>query len=390
VPLIDGVQVQWGCYYNNWCNSPSAPGTYTYTPGTYYYRRPILLVPLIPSTVSIDWKESGIAKHAVLDTSTPIANITGDATGTVNLSTGAWTMTTNSNANVDTGTFTFTYQPTTRTIATRDSVISPTSTLLGPNVTDVESGSQNPCAGMTVRQALGTVASDVAALPAPLNSTQAQAASQAAITASVGNQIPTAAQNATQTELQIMDETDSRAVLAAIVAKIQACDTLLDVAQLAAIASACKTAIEAGGSSLAAVLAVAQKFAFDGSSNVKSSPQTPVQLATTQPNYAPAKAGDVQVTVTPTIKPTELSEESVAAIRNGLSTLKLPDLAIDGVAFEKAMAALLATSAGRVALTTNNDGTITATFKRQDGSTTALVITYNPATFARSGTGTIP
>jgi hypothetical protein len=65
-------------------------------------------------------------------------------------------------------------------------------------------------------------------------------------------------------------------------------------------------------------------------------------------------------------------------------------LEIDGLAFEAVMAALLATAAVNVTVTDNGDGTYTATFKRQDGTTTALSVTYNPATGTRAATAVIP
>lgn len=70
----------------------------------------------------------------------------------------------------------------------------------------------------------------------------------------------------------------------------------------------------------------------------------------------------------------------------------LPGIAplIDGLDSEKVLAAVLATAAGKVTVTDNVDGTYTATFKRQDGSTTALSVTYNPATGTRATTAVIP
>jgi hypothetical protein len=63
---------------------------------------------------------------------------------------------------------------------------------------------------------------------------------------------------------------------------------------------------------------------------------------------------------------------------------------IDGLPAENVFAAILATAAGKVTITDNGDGTYTADFKRQNGTTTALSVTYNPASGSRAVTGTIP
>lgn len=63
---------------------------------------------------------------------------------------------------------------------------------------------------------------------------------------------------------------------------------------------------------------------------------------------------------------------------------------IDGVSFEKVLAAILATAAGKAAVTDNGDGTYTVVFKRQNGTTTALSVIYNPLTGERATTAIIP
>jgi hypothetical protein len=76
------------------------------------------------------------------------------------------------------------------------------------------------------------------------------------------------------------------------------------------------------------------------------------------------------------------------SIENRLAPTTLPS--IDGLDPEKVLAAVLATAAGKVTVTDNGDGTYTAVFKRQDGTTTALSVTYNPATGTRAVTAAIP
>ena len=65
----------------------------------------------------------------------------------------------------------------------------------------------------------------------------------------------------------------------------------------------------------------------------------------------------------------------------------LPD--IDGLTADKVFTALLATAAGKVAITDNGDGTSTAVFKKQNGTNTALTVIYTSAG-ARTSTPVIP
>ena len=92
--------------------------------------------------------------------------------------------------------------------------------------------------------------------------------------------------------------------------------------------------------------------------------------------------------VSPAISDTLLA--AVISYWNGLHLLPTTFTTIDGLDPEKVMVAVLATAAGKVTVTDNGDGTYTATFKRQDGSTTALSVTYNPATGTRAATAVIP
>jgi hypothetical protein len=78
-------------------------------------------------------------------------------------------------------------------------------------------------------------------------------------------------------------------------------------------------------------------------------------------------------------------------ISDGLTLAQVTEaLKIDGVTYAKAMAAMLATAVGKVAVVDNGDGTYTATFMKQDGTSTGLAVTYNSATGVRTITGTIP
>jgi hypothetical protein len=81
---------------------------------------------------------------------------------------------------------------------------------------------------------------------------------------------------------------------------------------------------------------------------------------------------------------------SVVSYWNGSSLVPIGLPTIDGLDPEKVLAAVLATAAGKVTVTDNGDGTYTAVFKRQDGTTTALSVTYNPATGTRAATAVIP
>jgi hypothetical protein len=174
-----------------------------------------------------------------------------------------------------------------------------------------------------------------------------------------GYSLSTAANDAiaAAVESAIMNEADGQAVLAAIVAKINAVDTDLSGLSIAAITSAVQSAIERGGGMLALTKAQADKIGTDSGdgpaaqtaqgrvatihgklpaggigdateaaatsnkSTLLTAVGSPMQagaavaLATDQPNYAPAKAGDaMSLTSAYEAAKTAASQSSVAAL----------------------------------------------------------------------------
>ncbi|MFA5262244.1 MAG: hypothetical protein WC378_00355, partial [Opitutaceae bacterium] len=154
-----------------------------------------------------------------------------------------------------------------------------------------------------------------------------------------------------------------------------------------AMADAIEAALVNDGDSTALLQAIADKFEADFDieeitlAAVASAVATAI-LASPSNKLATGEGG----TVTTDLASREASKADVSGLLDDI----VEALAVDGVDFEKVMAAILATAAGKVAITDNGDGTYTAVFKRQDGSTTALSVTYNPVTGARTITGTVP
>jgi hypothetical protein len=138
----------------------------------------------------------------------------------------------------------------------------------------------------------------------------------------------TAIANAVETE--IIDETDSEKVLAAITDKIASVNPSLSGLTLAAIAAAVRDVSNASpaGSSLGAAV-----------------------------NAIPTAAA------------------------NGAATLAAT---ADGIAVSTILARLNALARGLVSVTNNGNGTYTLVFKLQDGTTTAFTLIYNPTTGART------
>jgi hypothetical protein len=107
----------------------------------------------------------------------------------------------------------------------------------------------------------------------------------------------------------------------------------------------------------------------------------PVVLAADQPNYVPAKVGDKMDLVD------SPNANAVQAIQSGLATVaSIFANTVDGVAFSSVLECLLAAVAGEATVDASNAAAPVVRFLKQDGTTVKLTVTMGETSGARTAT----